>query len=405
MKMEGANDMDFYTKIAELGGKIDAYSTSGVISTEEATKNALIMPLLSILGYDPFNPEKVRPEYTADVGVKNGEKVDYALMDGASPIMLIECKSLLTSLKDTHLSQLHRYFGVTPAKIGVLTNGRFYQFYTDSSLPNTMDSKPFLNLDLCAVSDDELDVLCLFRQGEFDVKDILCASRMLTDRKSVQAFFSGLVTQSSDELARLIYKDIYEGAAFSAKERERFTPIVSAGFREYVEGRIQSRLRAASKVEISESEIDRAPAQEPPMRESSIFTTPDEKRALEIVRELAAGIVYDTERLKLYDRKLFCQISYETKAKDFICRLQFPHTDDENEYRLLLPTFSDLGELGSAASSFNKNAVQTITLKGVEDLYSHSEPIQNIIRYRMRQYNRTPLDQGSDYAHTAEYAQ
>nr|DAW55151.1 MAG TPA: hypothetical protein [Caudoviricetes sp.] len=51
------------------------------IETEEATKTAFILPFIStVLGYDIFNPQEVIPEYTADVGVKRGEKVDYAVM-------------------------------------------------------------------------------------------------------------------------------------------------------------------------------------------------------------------------------------------------------------------------------------------------------------------------------------
>lgn len=46
---------------------------------EEATKNALVLPFISILGYDIFDPTEVIPEFTADVGIKKGEKVDYAI--------------------------------------------------------------------------------------------------------------------------------------------------------------------------------------------------------------------------------------------------------------------------------------------------------------------------------------
>ncbi len=46
------------------------------IGTEEATKNAFIMPFLQALGYDVFNPVEVVPEFTADIGLKKGEKID-----------------------------------------------------------------------------------------------------------------------------------------------------------------------------------------------------------------------------------------------------------------------------------------------------------------------------------------
>ena len=44
------------------------------ITTEEATKTSIIMPFFQMLGYDIFNPEEFIPEFTADVGIKKGEK-------------------------------------------------------------------------------------------------------------------------------------------------------------------------------------------------------------------------------------------------------------------------------------------------------------------------------------------
>ena len=43
------------------------------IQTEEATKNAFVMPFLQSLGYDVFNPLEVVPEFIADIGIKKGE--------------------------------------------------------------------------------------------------------------------------------------------------------------------------------------------------------------------------------------------------------------------------------------------------------------------------------------------
>ena len=119
------------------------------IETEEATKTAFILPFIStVLGYDIFNPQEVIPEYTADVGVKRGEKVDYAVMDGGDVRILIECKKVSGDLTAEHAAQLYRYFSVTKARIAVLTNGRVYNFYTDLDAPNIMDQRPFLVLDL-----------------------------------------------------------------------------------------------------------------------------------------------------------------------------------------------------------------------------------------------------------------
>src|SRR3954449_11415625 len=113
--------MEFAEKLSALAAKVR--QQRGVIQTEEATKNAFVMPFIStILGYDVFNPLEVVPEFIADVGMKKGEKVDYIMRDGDVQI-LIECKSSQGPLRIENASQLYRYFSVTKARIAVLTNG------------------------------------------------------------------------------------------------------------------------------------------------------------------------------------------------------------------------------------------------------------------------------------------
>lgn len=113
-------------KLKGLAKRVEALE--GKITTEEATKTSIIMPFFQILGYDVFNPSEFTPEYTADVGIKKGEKVDYAIMDNDLPVILIEAKSILEQLHK-HDSQLFRYFGTTTAKFAILTNGIEYKFF------------------------------------------------------------------------------------------------------------------------------------------------------------------------------------------------------------------------------------------------------------------------------------
>ena len=69
--------MTLWDQLNSLGERAVALVSN--IETEEATKTALVMPFLQALGYDIFNPAEVIPEFTADVGIKKGEKVDYAI--------------------------------------------------------------------------------------------------------------------------------------------------------------------------------------------------------------------------------------------------------------------------------------------------------------------------------------
>jgi len=130
--------------MAELSSTVAALaelieSQGEKIATEEAVKTAVVLPLLQALGYDVFNPGEVVPEFNADVSGKKREKVDYAIIANGEVRILIECKSLSTELKLSHLSQLFRYFTVTNAMFGILTNGRRYEIYSDLDEPNILD--------------------------------------------------------------------------------------------------------------------------------------------------------------------------------------------------------------------------------------------------------------------------
>ncbi len=137
--------MEFAEKLNQFAQRVESLKDS--IATEEATKTSIIMPFFQMLGYDVFNPLEFVPEFTADVGIKKGEKIDYAIVIDGKPMILIECKPCFDDLSK-HGSQLFRYFGTTVAKFAILTNGIVYKFFTDLEDPNKMDTTPFLEFDV-----------------------------------------------------------------------------------------------------------------------------------------------------------------------------------------------------------------------------------------------------------------
>ena len=130
---------------------------------EEATKQALVVPLFQVLGYDVWNPLEVQPEYGADFTKvkKSGqvEKVDYALRINNEPVVFVECKAVDAAL-DNHDGQLSRYFNTTPSvRVGILTNGVRLKVFTDLQQPNIMDDKPWMDFDLRTAKAAEIDAL------------------------------------------------------------------------------------------------------------------------------------------------------------------------------------------------------------------------------------------------------
>ena len=151
--------------------------------SEEQAKVSLVMPFLRALGYEVENPTEVRYEFTADFGAKNNDKCDLAVIIDGKPVILIECKQLNTALTDSAASQLSRYYNnTTEAKVGILTNGRIYRFYSDLINQNVMDAEPFFTIDLTTMDSDQIAGLELFTKGTYRPENINIVARQSYER-------------------------------------------------------------------------------------------------------------------------------------------------------------------------------------------------------------------------------
>lgn len=225
------------------------------ISTEEATKMSMIIPFFQLLGYDVFSPSEFCPEFTADTGTKKGEKVDYAIIINGEPIILVEAKSVNTELNNKHMNQLFRYFTVTKAKFGILTNGLVYRFYSDLDEANKMDTSPFLEINLAQLRNDNLSELKRFCKDSFDLKGIL---NKASDLKYTALIKNEIIEQfqnPSDQFVRLLLnKEIYSGVKTQAI-LDKFRNIIKLSFNEYVNDLINDRLQTAINVDTTATSV------------------------------------------------------------------------------------------------------------------------------------------------------
>ena len=213
--------MGFNEDLKQLSERIVSLKEN--ITTEEATKMSMILPFFQLLGYDVFNPSEFCPEYTADIGVKKGEKVDYAILINGYPELLIECKWCGESLSK-HGSQLFRYFGTSPAKFGILTNGLTYQFFTDLDETNKMDLTPFLEVHLDDLRDAQINELKKFSKEVFDKDNIFSTASELKYSSLIKNLLAEDLDNPSDEFVRYILSHIYEGQK-NQKVVDKFKPI------------------------------------------------------------------------------------------------------------------------------------------------------------------------------------
>lgn len=364
--------MDFADRIKQLSTVVNRQVAN--IQTEEATKNALVMPFIAALGYNVFDPSEVTPELHADIGLKKGEKVDYAILKDGKPIMLFECKWHGADLRKEHASQLYRYFSVTEARFGVLTNGIVYRFFTDLDAPNKMDSKPFFDFDIRDFRDGDLEELKKFSKTSYDLQDILNTASDLKYTKEILAILGQQLQEPSDDFVRLFTSQIYDGKV-TQQIRERFSVIVQRAFRAFINDQINERLKTAlgpdAGVRSSTTESAKGAEPQPATPAAvvedptpTIVTTTEEIEAFYTIRALLHPDI-DANRVAMRDVQTYCGILLDDNNRKPICRLYFTSTrkqigifDGENrsESRIALERVTDIHGLSdrikAAAASY-----------------------------------------------------
>ncbi|MBQ6006573.1 MAG: type I restriction enzyme HsdR N-terminal domain-containing protein [Selenomonadaceae bacterium] len=244
--------MEFSERLKEFCNRVKNLRSK--IKTEEATKTSLIMPFFSLLGYDVFNPIEFVPEYTADVGIKKGEKVDYAIVDKKqNPVILIEAKFCGENL-DKHGGQLFRYFATTSAKFGILTNGIVYKFYTDLEELNKMDKLPFLVVNLLSLKDNVIPYLQRFEKSAFNVTAVTAKANELRYNDQIKQFLSKQLTAPDDSFVAYVMSDIYSGRK-TQRVIEDFRPLVKGAFTQLISDKANEKLKSAMAAEMSEPQI------------------------------------------------------------------------------------------------------------------------------------------------------
>lgn len=318
--------MDFIEVLQNISSKI--VKQKDLISTEEATKNAFVMPFISALGYDVFDPSEVIPEFTADVGIKKGEKVDYAIKQNGKIIMLFECKCCNCTLDESHASQLYRYFSVTEARIAVLTDGIIYQFYTDIEESNKMDPKPFMEFNMLDIQEPLVVELKRLAKQAFNLDDILTVAGELKYTREIKRILNDELNAPSEEFVKFFASQVYSGK-LTAGVRGQFAGITKRAFAQFINEHIAERLRTAmgefgspadTKSESDDQDGNRSVA--PPDSENKIVTTEEELQGYHIVKAIVCAVL-DVDRIAYRDTQSYFSILYDNNNRKPICRLHF----------------------------------------------------------------------------------
>lgn len=359
--------MDFIDQLRALSSRIS--STKDLIQTEEATKNAMIMPFIQALGYNVFDPLEVTPELVADVGLKKGEKVDYAILREGKPIVLFECKKCGGDLNISHAGQLFRYFHVTEARFGVLTNGLVYRFFTDLDQPNKMDEKPFLEFNILDFKEQDVEELKKFAKSAFDVDSILTTANDLKYTRSIQNLLAEWLNNPSEDLVRLVSADLLGGKRFTPAVKEQFTQITKRAFQQLIGDRINDRLRVAMA---PESTVSKAVSPTATVTASTLAdtdecsdsptveTTEQEIEGFHIIRSILRDLV-PSKRVFMRDAQSYCAVLFDDNNRKPICRLRF-----NNPERIVLGLMNGKDE-------------EKVLLADLDEIYNHADKLRTAV--------------------------
>lgn len=353
--------MEFIEKIKVLSDRINTLMKN--LETEEATKNALIMPFLQLLGYDVFNPTEVVPEFIADVGIKKGEKVDYAIMKNNKPVILIECKKIEDSKLDIkkHATQLIRYFMATDAKFVILTNGVVYKFFTDIEQNGKLDSEPFFTFNLLDFKQDHIEQLQEFCKNEFNVdKAFLTASNLKYISKFEDVLMDEYKNPSPDFVKYFITKSQVCDGRITPAIIEKHTYTTIEAFNQFM----SKTMKKALEANIGEHNIEKETKKED--TKNLVETTIEELEGYAIVKSILKNTI-DLNRLFYRDTINYFNLILDDNIRKTVCRLYFNNKqkyicfiENNKEEKHPINTINDI-------FSFEKKIIAKV--KSIDEVY------------------------------------
>ncbi len=349
--------MEFIEKLNQLKERV--ISLKDNLQTEEATKNALIMPFLSTLGYDVFNPLEVVPEFIPDSRLKKDEKVDYAIIKDGKPIILLECKKVDNDKLDVkkHANQLFKYFTASKAKFIILTNGIVYKFFSDIEEPNILDKEPFFTFNLLEFKENQVETLSEFCKENFDIEKAYSNAGDLRYIRQFEEVIENEYRNPSDDFIRYLLdkSEIYDGVK-TAKVVEKHRKTTIEAFNLFM-----------SKVMKTSLDFSLASKQEEKDNKKEIITTSQEIEGYAIVKSILEGN-FDINRINYRDNASYFNIIIDNNILKTVCRL---YLNKSNKYIVFL---------SSNDNKEKRNSEEKILINSVNDLFKYKDKILNRVK-------------------------
>ncbi|PJX20393.1 type I restriction endonuclease subunit R [Advenella sp. S44] len=287
------------------------------------TKQALILPLLDILGFSPYDPTRVQAEYAADFpGVKATERVDYTLFSAGIPVIFIEAKGYAQNLTN-HCPQLSRYYNATPeVTVAAITNGKEWRFFTDLVNKNIMDADPFLTINFEECNPDIANQLRRFHYDELEPQ----ALRALAEENIYLSSFKDVITTALKDcnldFVRFVVSQSKIQRTLTGRFLESVQPIVKQAVAQSVSTMVATSLSTTENKQETVLRDDSAAAALLASDESitdpnnaNIITTAEEQHLYKICCDILVG-----EDLQARDTETYYSIVHKGKSNRWLFR-------------------------------------------------------------------------------------
>lgn len=271
---------------------------------ESQTRDFLVEPFFNrVLGYSPM--DDYLHEFSIKVGNTN-KKVDMIItLSGKNPDILIECKASTINL-NSHFGQLNEYcLYQKQVKLGILTNGVEYRFYSRSYDHNEiLNESPFFVFNLNNYDDSDINFLARFFKLGINLNEILDEAEEIHFLEKFNDSFFNIISKKEGDLIKLIFNEM---------GGKRISPNVSK--------KIYSLINSISLEQV----LEKLKTKESADNKRGIVTTSDEIKAYNIIKtilSLSSKFKGDVERITFIDYKHHFSIVLDNNKFRGICSIE-----------------------------------------------------------------------------------
>lgn len=219
----------------------------------------------------------------------------------------------------------------------------------------------------------ELRKLC---KGKFDLQTALDAANELKYNKRIKELLLKQMGEPENGFVEYFFRVVNPGRVATSKAKEQFAAYVKRAFNEFIEERIDQRLKNAlaatlKKEGATEAEAVAVAAAAPAEEQNKIKTTDNEMQAYYVVKSLLIGTV-ESRRVTMRDAQSYCSVLLDDNNRKPIVRLHF-----NNPERLRIEIITP-----------NRGPSSWYEIKKLDDILQYAAQLREIAR----SYDAKPAD-------------